>query len=198
MLSTGQGTPYQSLYGLVPRMLPQVEDIVGESRLQDETGIDGLRHVHRLREVSIGSAVTAMAEHRLKLADKSKTPLSGEQLQLTNGDMVEIYRKNNQKDRPGWVGPARVTDLTQLQHGKVTVNWQGRHITVPIEQLRRALTYMVKFMDVYDFRLQHAEQTTSWDVIARFVNTMHNRSVIVGWMHTAKGWQLSALSLIHI
>ena len=51
---------------------------------------------------------------------------------------------------------------------------------------------MVKFMDVYDFRLQHAEQTTSWDVIARFVNTMHNRSVIVGWMHTARGWQLSA------
>ena len=79
-------------------MLPQVEDIVGESRLQDETGIDGLRHVHRLREVSIGSAVTAMAEHRLKLADRSKTPLSGEQLQLTNGDMVEIYRQNSQKD----------------------------------------------------------------------------------------------------
>ena len=52
-------------------MLPQVEDIVGESRLQDEAGIDGLRHVHRLREVSIGSVVTAMAEHRLKLADRS-------------------------------------------------------------------------------------------------------------------------------
>ena len=51
---------------------------------------------------------------------------------------------------------------------------------------------MVKLMDVYDFRLQHAEQLTSWDVITRFVNTMHNRSVIVGWMHTNSGWQLSA------
>ena len=123
----------------------------------------------------------------MKLADRFKTPLSGEQLQLTDGDMVEIYHNSSQKDRPGWVGPARVTDLTQLQHGKVTVNWQGRHITVPIEQLRRALTYMVRFMDVHDFRLHHAEQTNSWDVIARFVNTMHKRSVIVGWMHTARG-----------
>eukprot|EP00959_Pyramimonas_sp_CCMP1952_P113287 2367765-Pyramimonas_sp.AAC.1 len=74
--------------------------------MQDESGMDGLRNVHRLREISVGSVVSAMAEHRLRLADKSRTPMAGDQLALTNGDSVEIFRKSRQKDRPGWVGPA--------------------------------------------------------------------------------------------
>ena len=48
LLATGQGTPYHSLYGRTPNLLPQIEDIVGEVRQDDETGIEGLRHVHRL------------------------------------------------------------------------------------------------------------------------------------------------------
>ena len=192
LLSTGQGTPYQSLYGRLPHWLPQIEDIVGDARMQDETGIDGLRHVHRLREVSVGSAVTAMADHRLKLANKSKTPLAGEQLELSTGDQVEIYRKSSQKDRPGWVGPATVTDLTDIQHGKVTVKWQGRHITVGIESLRRAMTYFIKFLDVYAYRLHHPEKLTSWEVITQYVHSMNKRAVTVGWVHTTTGWRLSS------
>ena len=33
LLSTGQGTPYVSLYGRVPRLLPQLEDITGDARM---------------------------------------------------------------------------------------------------------------------------------------------------------------------
>ena len=51
LLSTGDGTPYQSLYGRTPRLLPQIEDLVGSSRQQDELGVQGSRAVHRLREV---------------------------------------------------------------------------------------------------------------------------------------------------
>ena len=54
------------------------------------------------------------------------------------------------------------------------------------------MVYLVKFIDTYEFRLLHSEQLTSWDVITEFVNKMRNRSVVVGWMHTAGGWQLTA------
>ena len=90
LLATGTGTPYQSLYGRTPRLLPQIEDITGSSRTEDETGPDGSRAVHRLREISVGSAVSAIAERRLKLADHSRTPLAAEQLNLQVGDLVEV------------------------------------------------------------------------------------------------------------
>ena len=68
LLSTGDGSPYVSLYGRVPRILPQIEDLIGESRLDDESGTSSTRHTHRLREISIASAVEAMAQRRLKIA----------------------------------------------------------------------------------------------------------------------------------
>ena len=148
MLSTGSGTPYISLYGRVPRLLPQIEDLVGGARQDDETVSESTRHVHRLREISVACAVEAMAARRLKLAEKSRTPLAGAQLNLKVEDQVEIYRRPANKDRPGWVGPATVTDCTELSHGKVTVRWQGRHLTIPIESLRRALIYLTALPSV--------------------------------------------------
>ena len=55
-LATGQGAPYQSLLGRTPRLLPQIEDVTGDARMQDGHGLDGFRHAHRLREISVGSA----------------------------------------------------------------------------------------------------------------------------------------------
>ena len=129
-------------------MLPQIEDIIGEARQDDEQGTSATRHVHRLRELSVASAVEAMAQRRLKLAEKSWTALAGEQLNLVNGDQVEIYRKPANKDRPAWIGPAVVVDVSELGHGKVTVRWQGRHLTVPLEAIRRALMYLTYLADV--------------------------------------------------
>ena len=193
LLSTGQGTPYQSLYGRTPRLLPQIEDITGDARMQDDTGSDGIRHVHRLREASVGSAVTAMAERRMKLASQSRTPLAGQQLQLHNGDLVEIYRKPPTKDRPGWVGPATVVDCSELSSGKVTVRWQGRCLVVALESLRRAMTYLVWLTEALfrptstdaptgslQYLLDAAEQITSGSTLT------------VGYIKTAAGsWQFS-------
>ena len=50
LLAIGEGTPYIALYGRVPALLPQLEHIAGTSHLDDETGIDGPRSVHSLRE----------------------------------------------------------------------------------------------------------------------------------------------------
>ena len=49
LLSIGEGTPYVALLGRVPSLLPQLEHITGTAHLDDETGIEGSRNVHRLR-----------------------------------------------------------------------------------------------------------------------------------------------------
>ena len=62
----------------------------------------------------------------MKIAAKSRSfgDLAAEQLNLKNGDQVAIYRKPANKDRPSWVGPATVSDITDIGYGKVTVRWQ--------------------------------------------------------------------------
>ena len=197
LLSTGQGTPYISLYGRIPRLLPQIEDVTGDARMQDEWGSEGLRHTHRLRETSVASAVAAMAEHRIKMADKSRTPLAGEQLRLANGDQVEIYRKPPTKDRPGWVGPAAVTDITELAHGKVTVRWQGRHITVPLESVRRAMTYLVWLTEAVYSASVDGLPTGALVYLLDFVEHIRGSYVTLGWLQQGTAWQLTAATRKH-
>ena len=135
MLSIGEWTPYVALLGRVPALLPQIEQIVGVAHLNDETGVDGSRHVHRLRETMVSSMVEALAERRLSLINRSgPTPLPGELLVLQPCDQVEVYRRTT-KDRPAWVGPATVK-VTDIDHGKVTAQWQGRNFEVPLESVR--------------------------------------------------------------
>ena len=199
LLSTGHGTPYVSLYGRVPRLLPQIEDITGDARQQDEWGSEGLRHIHRLREVSVASAVTAMAEYRIKMAEKSRTPLAGEQLRLSNGDQVEIFRKQATKDRPGWIGPASVTDCTELSHGKVTVRWQGRHITVPLESVRRAMIYLVWLTEAVYGTMLDGPPTNALSYLLDFVEGLRSRAVVLGWIRpdSTQGWRFSADTAKH-
>ena len=84
--------------------------------------------------------IEALAERRLTMINQSNVaPIVGELLNLKIGDQVEIYRKTH-KDRPGWVGPAEVKD-TNIEHGKITVSWQGKSIDVGLESLRRAMIF---------------------------------------------------------
>ena len=62
LLSIGDGTPYIALLGRVPPLLPQIEHISGTASLNDGTGIEGSRHIHRLREVTAPSMVDALVE----------------------------------------------------------------------------------------------------------------------------------------
>ena len=101
--------------------------------------------------------MSPMAEHRARLADKSRTPLAGDKLDLKNGDSVEVYRKSAQKDRPGWIGPATVADLADMERGKVTARWQGRRIAVPVESLRRVMVHLTLFLDVFTVRIRRGK-----------------------------------------
>merc|ERR1711884_757501 len=71
LLTIGEGTPYIALFGRVPPLLPQIEHIVGTAHLNDETGVEGSRHVHRLRDVTIASMVDTLAARRLILTNES-------------------------------------------------------------------------------------------------------------------------------
>ena len=74
----------------MPPLLPQIEHISGTAHLNDATGIEGSRHVHRLREVTIASMIETLVERRLSLINQSgPAPLPGELLALRPGDQVE-------------------------------------------------------------------------------------------------------------
>ena len=133
------------------------------------------------------------------MAQKSRTPLAGEQLRLSNGDQVEIFRKQATKDRPGWIGPASVTDCTELSHGKVTVRWQGRHITVPLESVRRAMIYLVWLTEAVYSTMLDGLPTNALSYLLDFVESLHGRSVLLGWMRpdSTQGWRLSTDTAKH-
>ena len=84
-----------------------------------------------------------------------------------------------------------------MEHGKVTVRWQGRHITVPIESLRRAMVYMTMFLDTCSDRFQHDSLLNSWKCVVNFTNALRRKSVTIGWMQTGAGWQLTADAINH-
>ena len=59
--------------------------------MNDEAGVEGPRHVHRLREVAVSSMIESLAERRLSLINQfGLAPLLGEILALRPGDQVEM------------------------------------------------------------------------------------------------------------
>ena len=50
------------------------------------------------------------AQLRLERALASKTRLAAEQLELSQGDLVDFYRPPATKDESGWRGPATVVE----------------------------------------------------------------------------------------
>ena len=93
LLSIGEGAPYVALLGRAPALLSQIEQIAGVAHLSDETGVDGSRHIHRLRETLVSSMFEALAERRFSLIKRSgPAPVPGTLLALQPGDQVEVYR----------------------------------------------------------------------------------------------------------
>ena len=57
-------------------------------------------------------------------------------------EVVDYYRPPTNKDIPGWTGPARIVDLTQIHRRTVGINHQGRSITCKPGALRRHLSFL--------------------------------------------------------
>ena len=88
-----------------------------------------LRNSHRLREIAIQQMIEGTARARLGRALRTKSLAPGEAENYQINEEVDYYRPPSNKDTPGWTGPARITDLTQIQRGTIGINHQGKSIT---------------------------------------------------------------------
>ena len=101
LLSVDVATPYNSLYGRVPRMLMDFERPPGAAA-DDSVGMPGVsKSVHRCREISLTKMIEAQAKMRLQRAMHDKTRAAGQLMDLKAGGLVDFYREEQQKDLPG-------------------------------------------------------------------------------------------------
>ena len=130
LFSMGGATPYEAVFGRTPSLFGVVDAEIGDS--PDDRDSDRIRHL------AIQSMIQATAENKLKRADKSKSRMPGDLLDLRVGDQVEFHRKATTKDVHSWFGPATVVDLTSVIDGQIGVKWQGRLLLCRTQDVRRA------------------------------------------------------------
>ena len=57
------------------------------------------------------------------------------------GEEVDVYREPSAKDAPGWMGPARITDIAKANRNIITVKWLNHSMEVTLQNLRRHLHF---------------------------------------------------------
>ena len=125
LLSINGSSPYQSLYGRTPNVLPDTDLVAAASNDRDGSLPMSVRCAHRLRELSVQAVVEGTAKARIDRALTTKTKPAGEEFEYQIGDKVEFYTPPESKDATGWRGPATVTDLSSLSAGTIGLKWQS-------------------------------------------------------------------------
>ena len=77
LLTVGGSSPYNSLYGRVPRMLPSIDQISNPGEV-DRLNPGLIGNTHRLREISIQAMVEGSARARLGRAMNTRTTISAQ------------------------------------------------------------------------------------------------------------------------
>ena len=182
MLQVSGTTPYIALLGRFPQVLAEFES-QGQSSIQDATGRGSAasRHSVRLREISVSAIAESRSHSRLRLAESSKSRLSGELNDYRTGEMVEVYRQPQSKDLTGWRGPAEVTDVSTIERGNISVRWGGRTMSVRLQDVRR----VVLFVGLTD------EGSEPLFVIRQYLLSMTKDIQTFGWIFDEKGWNLT-------
>ena len=81
MVTVGDSTPYNAVYGRVPRILPSIDQVAApDEGRQPEPGT--IQHTHRLREISIQAMIEGSARARLGRAMNTRTTLPAQRLNL--------------------------------------------------------------------------------------------------------------------
>ena len=119
---------------------------------------------------------------RAKTLRGLRTPArqSGEERGFEVGDSVEFYRPPAAKDLPGWHGPARVTDTTDIVRGNIGIKWQGRAMICRVQDVRHELTMLIFAMSPGSH-----PASSAWDVVRHFVEQLLvRRAYTLGLIHT--------------
>ena len=174
LLTINGATPYCSVYGRVPHLLPELN-----ADIPDGVGRDvASRDVNRLREISIQSMVEGTAQARVQRAMKAKTqPAAQENFEI--GLEVDFWRQPPQKDLPGWSGPGKITDMSEVTRGIIKVEFKNKEYLVSPGDLRRSLTF---------FAL----------LIAPHLTNLHDRAIqtIRRWLATTKPGRIYTFGMV--
>ena len=121
--------------------------------------------------------IQGAAQLRLERALTSNTRLATEKLELSQGDLVDFYRQPATKDESGWRGPAEVVEAPGPP---IVIRWQGRHLQVRTQDLRRALVYFV--FTLLAFQNDDPQRTNATAVLVEFAEQLHKEVVRIGWV----------------
>ena len=192
-------SPYVAVLGRTPALLP-ADDIVMSDSLPDEVS----RHTHRLREVAVQAIAEGSARERMHRAMRAQTKPAGEELDYKVGQQVDFWREPASKDSSGWRGPATITDLTRLVHGRIGIRTSSdQMITCRVQDLRPTLAFLTEELLAFfnpdiespvASRAGQAQQT-----IQQFVDNLKPGSVLtMGHVRSADGhWHETPATAMH-
>ena len=141
LLSYHGHSPYEAVFGRTPSLLPDATLSVDEPT---GTLALGSREHHRMREIAVNSIVESSAQDRINRALNTPSRAPAGACAYNPGDSVDIFRHGlGEKHVSGWLGPATIVDCSELTHGQATVKWQGRHISVRLQDLRPHLALFI-------------------------------------------------------
>ena len=197
LLTVNGSTPYNALYGRVPLILPDLNqvDAPNEESL-DHPGL--IRHTFRLREIAVGAMIAETALHRAQRALNTRTIPAGEREKYQPGDLVDFYRPPGSKDVSGWTGPAKVIDPFHLQDGTITIKHVHRPIEVRIGDLRRHMSCLVYW------QLAHPASAVSntvhsWTDVRMYIESHvpNGKGVLLGVHQSRDQWVMTSQTPQH-
>ncbi|MDA8583858.1 hypothetical protein N9L68_06475 [bacterium] len=134
MITVGEVTPPQAVFGRTPVMLQGFEPVSETSFYDMSADVGGFFPYHlRIREIAHTSS------DRLRRIMDSKTRVALEQLDLKQGDLVDIWRKRATKDESGWRNPATVVEVGT----PIVLRWHNSTVDLRLQDLRSSLVYLV-------------------------------------------------------
>ena len=145
LISVNNTTPYNAVYGRVPRLLPDINQPNAEDKPQDGDNIEFpglLRNSHRLREIAVQAMVEGSARARLGRAAKTRSLPAGQAANYQLGELVDFYRPAGSKDISGWAGPATVVDTASISRGTLGIKFSGRPMNCKLGEVRRHIAFM--------------------------------------------------------
>ena len=112
----------------------------GAAANQGQPSADNGRFSHRIREIALQTIIEATAIGRLRATLRTHASPAGEQQNYTPGELVDFWRKPNEKDFRGWNGPATILKK-QPERGMVELQFKGRPMLARYGDVRRFMDF---------------------------------------------------------
>ena len=160
MITVGNATPYQCVYGRQPPMMPPIEN-------PDFPDSENDRVKARIRDIGPQSMIQASALARTRRATTTRSSSSGQGM-YQPGDLVDYFRKPSAKDVSGWKGPVPVV-RNSPSDGQVILDIHGRHFPSRYQDVRRTLLVIHTFLSGL-----FSQPNNPSSIVIQYVNNMHD------------------------